>query len=538
MAEATASILGRPGRLARRVADASRRASAWSTPGLALVLVAGTLLRSADLRAQPACGPAARSDRVAVAVVPRASNALILDATIEVPDPAPVFVEYGSDTLGWLRTPISSAALRHEVPLLRLQPQSAYEVRAFALGEDGCAEQLATARAETGSLPSRLRPRVNEVIGSASSPLILMDHRQSGSSPEARVSWLVAIDGRGSVVWYYEVPFPAPPSPQPTIVIRETARGFLYQLSEVGFEEITRDGRSLRRVVLEAGEDEWNHHDFVELPDGRLLYLGAELRSVSDPPGAPERSVKVDTLQVLDLSSGRSERAWSAIDSLDLSARPPGAAVREGRFEDWTHINSISIGARGNVVLSVRNMDQIVSLSPDLRQVEWRLGGPNGEFAFPEPADRFYAQHAVSELAPNRLLLFDNGRLRPTGEYSRALELELDFSAMTARKAWEYRHSPDFYSSIISSAQRLPNGNTLINFGTFTNTLQGVTMAEYGFRSLANHKPVLSVEARPDGTAQWQHWLEWQGERTTRYRTYPLESLAGEVPVTPTSFRD
>jgi hypothetical protein len=64
------------------------------------------------------------------------------------------------------------------------------------------------------------------------------------------------------------------------------------------------------------------------------------------------------------------------------------------------------------------------------------------------------------------LILFDNGSGRPKeegGQYSRALELALDWNTMTATKLWEYRHqvggsagSPVYkYADKVGSAQRL-----------------------------------------------------------------------------------
>lgn len=111
--------------------------------------------------------------------------------------------------------------------------------------------------------------------------------------------------------------------------------------------------------------------------------------------------------------------------------------------------------------------------------------------------------------------MFDNGNFRPEGDYSRALELELDFQTMTARRVWEYRHQPDILAVSQSSATRLPNGNTLVNFGN---------------RDFPD-EPVVVVEATPDGDATWQLDVRIAGRRASSYRAYPLSSLAGETSV-------
>jgi len=151
--------------------------------------------------------------------------------------------------------------------------------------------------------------------------------------------------------------------------------------------------------------------------------------------------------------------------------------------------------------------------------VEWRLGGPGSTFAFPDPTDRFYGQHSASELPNGHMLLFDNGNYRPECQYSRALELALDFSTMTARKVWQYRHAPDFFSAAASNATRLANGNTLVNFAF----------------PESPDDPVGVSEARADGTPAWEVALRLKGQRATSYRAYALDSLNGEVTVEPTA---
>jgi hypothetical protein len=79
-------------------------------------------------------------------------------------------------------------------------------------------------------------------------------------------------------------------------------------------------------------------------------------------------------------------------------------------------------------------------------------------------------------LENGNLLLFDNGDGRPAaegGQYSRALELALDWDSMTAAKVWEYRHqvgtsggAPIYkYADKVGASHRLENGNTLVLFG-------------------------------------------------------------------------
>ena len=61
---------------------------------------------------------------------------------------------------------------------------------------------------------------------------------------------------------------------------------------------------------------------------------------------------------------------------------------------------------------------------------------------------------------------------------SRAVEYELDTLNMTATKVWEFVHPDSLYCPTQSSAQRLPNGNTLIDFGNLSLSNLGAIVTE------------------------------------------------------------
>ena len=62
----------------------------------------------------------------------------------------------------------------------------------------------------------------------------------------------------------------------------------------------------------------------------------------------------------------------------------------------------------------------------------------------------------------------------PDAGYSRALEYVLDQTNKTATLVWEYRNTPDVFALGMGNVQRLPNGNTMIGWGTAVPTLTEV----------------------------------------------------------------
>jgi hypothetical protein len=125
---------------------------------------------------------------------------------------------------------------------------------------------------------------------------------------------------------------------------------------------------------------------------------------------------------------------------------------------DYYHLNSIEVlpktalGMRdarfqqGNHLICLRNANLILILDKDTKKVVWHWG--------PRMLDW---PHMPTLLENGNILVYDNGEHR---SYSRIVEL----NPMSESIEWEYRASPPemFYSQVLGSNQRLPNGNTLI----------------------------------------------------------------------------
>ena len=301
--------------------------------------------------------------------------------------------------------------------------------------------------------------------GRSSMPLIATDYKTDDDG------YLVFWDETGSIVWYYDQKIwtDFPDNIESLQTVRQKPNGNLVYVSQrCCLTEITPLGNLVARI----GDDDRAgipHHDFLILDDGRILYPSFADLVIDDSVngGAAETRVIIDELRIWDQQTGNIEKVWDSRDFWDLS--DPGQRVMwQNDPKRWTHINSISIDEGGNYILNSRNRRQTFSLSPDFHTIEWQFGGPDSDYSFPDPRDRFYGQHTATKLPNGNILMFDNGRQRPDaegGEYSRALELRLDHDSGVAVKVWEYRYRPDLFSEIVSSAFRLDNGNTLVNFG-------------------------------------------------------------------------
>jgi len=151
--------------------------------------------------------------------------------------------------------------------------------------------------------------------------------------------------------------------------------------------------------------------------------------------------------------------------------------------DDWTHGNTIKRAEDGSnwMLASFRHINAVLLLSgidvhgnpaPVIAKVA-QIGGIFSDYTFPNVNDTFYHQHDARILPNGNLLMYDNGNFRPSGQYSRALELKLDHTARTATKVWEATLTIDngqrCFSFCCGSVQRLTNGNTLVQIPNCVN---------------------------------------------------------------------
>ncbi len=168
--------------------------------------------------------------------------------------------------------------------------------------------------------------------------------------------------------------------------------------------------------------------------------------------------------------------------------------------EDWMHSNGIAYNpVRDEIVLSVRNFSELIMIdhSTTTEEAASHSGGNAGMggdiiYRWGNPANYgrgdtmdqvFFQQHDarwVPEGFPNagQLMVFNNGKDRSPEEFSSVewLAAPIDSDGQYIRSDTEafgpattsrsYRGNSPFYSSIMSGAQPLSNGNTLVCVST------------------------------------------------------------------------
>jgi arylsulfate sulfotransferase len=437
--------------------------------------------------------PRLRPVRISVALAEKAPLSAL--ARIESREPGRVSLAIRGRDDNDLVVSFDTVSASHRLPVLGLYPDYDNKVEITLTTARGRVYRR-TVEVKTPPLPTifpeiRLERHLPELMAPGMTFLHLAHYDEEGNFHPLTC----AVDEFGKVRWFYEgrIGHVLKRLKNGKMLIHDTDT--LIEMNMLG--EPT--GRSWKA-------DTGIHHDALELPDGNLLAL-------STAPGSFE-----DGMIEFDRESAEHLRYWDFREILD-AGRP--LQPRNLEEKDWLHLNGLSYDAtRDSVVLSGRDQSAVFSIDRQTGALNWILGSHRhwserfrgfllqprgGKFDWP------WGQHApmVDPADPDRLLVYDNGNkrsyddpLEPADNYSRAVEYEIDDTAMEVRQIWEYgrRYGSERYTPFIGDANYLANGNRLVCFGGITRNLQGEAMEIFDFEEgTINRMKISAVVAEVTG---------------------------------------
>jgi hypothetical protein len=140
----------------------------------------------------------------------------------------------------------------------------------------------------------------------------------------------------------------------------------------------------------------------------------------------------------VDIASGAMVRRWSALDHVPLSDSYAPVPTSSEQLHDYFHINSISVTPDNHLLVSAANTSAL-----------------------------FASQHHAVFEGPRTIRLFDNGGNNSTTLHpSRVIWLHIDEACRTATLADSMSIPGNAQSTAMGSAQRLPNGNVFVSWGS------------------------------------------------------------------------
>jgi len=221
-------------------------------------------------------------------------------------------------------------------------------------------------------------------------------------------------------------------------------------------------------------------HDILLLENGGYLLQTYDSIYVDmsqiDPGGNTNAMIIILIIQEFD-SNKNLIFEWNAWEHLNI-ADYHNLNLTSNRIV-WMHGNSIHIDLDSNILVSNRRSSEVIKINRNNGDVIWFFGGPNNEFSITNDAyNGFSRQHDVRRIENGNILLFDNGNDHDPS-ISRAVEYELDESEKTADLVWDFSHPEGYVGLAMGSVQRLPNNNTLINWGRLVDQGAVITEVDY-----------------------------------------------------------
>ncbi len=249
----------------------------------------------------------------------------------------------------------------------------------------------------------------------------------------------------------------------------------------------------------------------ADIKDGNMLILAH--RSVKNPKITDKVQLQDDRIVIID-KSGKIIWDWAISDHFDelknMGDNPDvmkylnnatnymGGKSRddlEYNGFDWFHMNCASwLGPNkwydagdqrfhpDNIIADSRVTSHMIIIDHKTGKIVWQVAPPyTGEDADIGVVIGVHHTHMIPKGLPGEgnIMIFDNGGYPPYHDKQiqpRAYSRVVEFDPTTKKVVWEYSHKTVkttqggwpyygesfFYSPFISSAQRLPNGNTMI----------------------------------------------------------------------------
>jgi hypothetical protein len=256
-----------------------------------------------------------------------------------------------------------------------------------------------------------------------------------------------------------------------------------------------------------------DYHDFLFLPNGHAFMISYDIQPVNMNDivvdGHPGAMVAGGVIQELDQNKNVIFQ-WRSWDHYNLSDSYNDLSQV---FIDAIHLNSLDLDQDNNLIVSALALAEVTKINRQTGDIIWRMGGKNNQFNFTNEDQThaplyFMYQHDVRRLPNGNITMFDNGDVQ-LRKYSRVVEYDIDETAKTATKVWEFRKNPDMYANNMGTAQRLPNGNTLIG---------------WGFATMYGGVPAIT-EVDPSGNIVFE--LTFDKPLTASYRVFKAEYNGG-----------
>jgi hypothetical protein len=376
----------------------------------------------------------------------------IVTFTTTASNPTAAQIDFGPDTSYGMTAPVNLTASAYRTLLLGMKPSKAYHYRISVMSSSGtCVGGDNTIM--TGALPNGLPAQTvttNNASALAGGFLVTGQYAMSGAAPA------FIFDKDGAYVWAYTV------SGSDACGATMSYDG---QYMFINNANVPDTAAHMHKVSMDGLTDvdlstPFAHlsHQVTPLPDGSVAFYAAGSNGCDDIKIFP--------------ANGTASTTAMTITNAKTAHGGTGAC----------HVNNIQYSSSDDTLIFSDLDNNVLTKVTKTGTAVWVLnGGVNGVTStFNSGAIVWKGGEHGFHILPgdgSDLLIFNNNSKNPAGggnwgsaagdgSGSQAIEVKLNVSAKTASQTWMYKANPGIVNDVLGDVQRLPNGNTMINFAT------------------------------------------------------------------------
>ncbi len=381
----------------------------------------------------------------------------VIEVSFTLEESADTVVSYTTVDGDPLSTPSQSLeAGDHVVRILGIPSATEVTWAVVSTDSSGEAHNGEGGEIRTGNLPSSV-PSFN-----------IETHLEEYTDESWMVGAALATDGNdvqfvinrdGDVVWYHETTGDlVSPWAEPShdgkggILLNSFQEDFCTDVGQVARMDMS--GNEVEVTLTPEG-----HHVFVQHADGTIAYIARDIQEHEDFP-EPVCGDKVVEIA----PDGTMTDIFSSWDHFEVV---PNGGMQQSFYcdcLDWTHGNMLAWNPSTNsYLLSFANTNTIIEFDRDSGEALRQFGDEPGSFSFDPPISAFSRQHGGYYTETGALILTQTNQ---TIKETTAVEYLVDDDNQQLVQDWVYGIGEGFYALALGEPHRLPNLNTLVNFGS------------------------------------------------------------------------
>ncbi|HEX4108986.1 MAG TPA: arylsulfotransferase family protein [Solirubrobacteraceae bacterium] len=206
-------------------------------------------------------------------------------------------------------------------------------------------------------------------------------------------------------------------------------------------------------------------HELDITPQGTAFITAYTLvqANLSSVGGASDGVLLDPIVQEIDIKTGLVMFEWDALGHITI--KDSYVTVPHGATPwDWFHLNSISLGPDGTILVDARNTWAAYDVSLRTGRVLWQLGGRQTSFKMGTGTTVAY-QHDAEWQPDEEITIFDDGASPNVHTQSRAITVRIDPASHRVSLINQLEHTPALLTASQGNDQVLPNGGSFVGWG-------------------------------------------------------------------------